>query len=293
MGSIRTLRGVLAALRLTDKQLAKLQEHPEHHWRRKTILASGKPREIRIPSRLLTIAHQRLLKGPLRSVPIHQASYCERGKGGLAAARLHAGHPVLLHLDLKRFFPSVTPQRVEDELRRVRFDDGAAKLIAHLSTIDNQLPQGASTSVALGNLVLQRLDGRLAALARQRGFTYTRYVDDIGVSGGRRLEKAEALIGGIVEDDGWTIGKAKGGLLGVDKRHRYLGVVINSAPNLTPEYIKDLRHLIRVLASAGDKVLEGRRRELWGKLDWIAAVAPSKGTRLKTLAETSGISRPK
>lgn len=284
MGSLRTLTGVLAVLRLTDKQLASLREDPQRHWQVRTIQARGKSREIRIPSRLLRTAHQRLLKGPLRSVPIHAASYCERGKGGLAAARLHAKHPVLLHLDLKGFFPSVSPERVQEELQRVRFDGGAAQLIAELTTVDDQLPQGASTSVALGNLVLGRLDGRIAKLSMSRGLTYTRYIDDLGISGGRRLADAEDLIRRIVADEGWTIGNGKGGLLGVDKRHKYLGVLVNVSPNVDAEYVKDVRFLIKALGAPNSSPSQSLLRRLWGRINWVSAVVPAKGLALRELA---------
>ena len=293
MGSLRTLTGVLAVLRLTDKQLASLREDPQRHWQVRTIQARGKSREIRIPSRLLRTAHQRLLKGPLRSVPIHAASYCERGKGGLAAARLHAKHPVLLHLDLKGFFPSVSPERVQEELQRVRFDGGAAQLIAELTTVDDQLPQGASTSVALGNLVLGRLDGRIAKLSVSRGLTYTRYVDDLGISGGKRLADAENLIRRIVAEEGWTIGNGKGGLLGVDRRHKYLGVLVNVAPNIDSTYIKDLRFLISSIAQQDTAPSKRLLERVWGQLDWISAVNPVRGRRLEAAAIQSGIGRPR
>jgi len=210
----------------------------------------------------------------------------------VAAARLHAGHSVLLHLDLKGFFPSVGLERVKAGLTSVGFTPEAADLITQLTTIDDCLPQGACTSVALGNLVLGKLDGRLARLCRLRGLTYTRYVDDIGISGGGRLAEAERLIRRIVADEGWVIG-SKGGLLGVDSRHRYVGIVLNASPNLSSDYIKDLRFLIGFLvknpAAASERVL----LRLRARVRWVAQVNPRRAKPLEAMmSDLLGIGEP-
>src|SRR5438034_755250 len=59
----------------------------------------------------------------------------------------------------------------------------AAALLTKLCTHDGSLPQGAPTSPRLSNLVNHRLDARLFALARKRNVAYSRYADDITISG--------------------------------------------------------------------------------------------------------------
>jgi hypothetical protein len=84
--------------------------------------------------------------------------------------------------------------------------------------------------VTVGNLVLRSLDIRLSALAKQSGLTYTRYVDDIVVSGGEgRLVTDEPLIDQIIEDCGWRCGSEKGKLYPPSHYREVLGVSVGGA----------------------------------------------------------------
>jgi RNA-directed DNA polymerase len=145
----------------------------------------------------------------------------------LKAVAAHEHRPALIHHDIKDFFPSVPTRRVVGSLINRGILPSLARLIAEVCTVDNQLPQGAPTSVSLGNLVLQQLDRRLTELCRREGLTYTRYIDDLAISGGAvRLRAFAPLIVRIIKGDGWIIGEEKGGFSGPDEYREYLGVSI-------------------------------------------------------------------
>jgi RNA-directed DNA polymerase len=77
------------------------------------------------------------------------------------------------------------------------------------------LPQGAPTSAALANLAAFGLDRRLAGLASRLGARYTRYADDLALSGGRELKGRASRIGSFVaeiaRDEGFRVNPAKTG----------------------------------------------------------------------------------
>lgn len=144
----------------------------------------------------------------------------------LDAVTLHQRHPALMHRDIASFFPNVDHLRVVRTLQRLGFNDQDAALMADVCVVDNELPQGSPASVTLGNLVLIKLDTRIGSLCEENGLTYTRYVDDVAVSGGHgRLQTFSSLIDEIIADEGWSCG-AKGGIFAPGTYREYLGVSV-------------------------------------------------------------------
>lgn len=147
----------------------------------------------------------------------------------LEAVTLHQRHPALMHRDVASFFPNVDHLRVVRTLQRLGFNDEDAALIANVCIVDDELPQGSPASVTLGNLVLIKLDTRIGSLCEEHGLTYTRYVDDVAVSGGPgRLQTFGPLIDEIIDDEGWSCG-ARGGVFAPGSYREYLGVSVGGS----------------------------------------------------------------
>jgi len=98
----------------------------------------------------------------------------------------HIGCRILVTLDVRSFFPSVRHEMVFRMLRECGCGTGVARLLTKLTTLHGALPQGAPTSVPIANLLLARpVDQPTGAQARASAASYTRFVDDIGMSGDR------------------------------------------------------------------------------------------------------------
>jgi RNA-directed DNA polymerase len=196
-------------------------------WRQITIERRGKPRTLRVPCAPLKRVQRAVNTALLAPLDSERASYCRAGRGVLKAVQQHERRPALLHRDIAGFFPAVSARRVVRALLAVGLSRPLAQVISDVCTVDDELPQGAPTSVTLGNLVLQSLDRRLTVLCRQRGLTYTRYVDDLAISGGeQRLTALAPLIDRIIADEGWAVGTQKGGLALPGEYREYLGVSV-------------------------------------------------------------------
>jgi RNA-directed DNA polymerase len=285
----KAIRHVAYQLGIPVGNLVSVLRTGRDGWIDRRKMVRQKIRPLRIARRELRRVHDAILVRLCPSLRSHRACYCVKGKGALEAARVHARHPYLFHLDLKDFFPSVTTMHVERALTLSGFPDLEAKVIADLVTCDNQLPQGASTSVAVGNAVLYTLDVRIAGICRKHGFSYTRYVDDLAISGGSRIVRLKKLIDRILLEEGWST-RGKGGLKGENQRHSYLGVILNASPNVDRSYVKDLRFLISGLRKEPRSATLSQR--ISGKLAYITSVNPSLGNSLTAQFKTVASPQP-
>ena len=86
-------------------------------------------------------------------------------------------------MDLADFFPSIAKPRVIKTFRRFGYPKNISFYLASICCVNNSLPQGASTSPILSNIIAKRFDKRLFALAKKYNLKYTRYADDLTFSG--------------------------------------------------------------------------------------------------------------
>lgn len=100
------------------------------------------------------------------------------------------------------------------------------------------------TSPGLCNAIVLRLDHRLAGLARKNSLHYTRYADDLTMSGEMNRETANRLrvtIGKIVAESGFTVNTEKTRLMGQGGRQSVTGVVVNQTLGLSRQARRRLR----------------------------------------------------
>ena len=237
---------------------------------------------LHVPSRRLKLAQKRTLRWLTCRTTPHPCSACVKGRGTHWTYQRHARHPAMLRLDISNFFPSVRETAVEEGLVRLGACEPMAKALVRLVTLSEVLPQGAPTSVAIADIVLFPLDMRLAGMARKHGFTYSRYVDDITLSGGTRLRRFERRTRNIVTESGWEPNE-KGGFVGPGERHGLLGAVVNAKPNVTREYFDEVRSHLRRVASGHERPDEEDLRQLESRVEWIISVNPDRELTLRPL----------
>ena len=109
----------------------------------------------------------------------------------------------------------------------------------------NVLPQGAPTSPVITNIVCQRLDYLLSAVAKRFGLKYSRYADDITFSSMYNVYQPESdflkEIHRIVTDQNFHIKESKTRLQKDGYRKEVTGLLVNDKVNVQQRYIKQLR----------------------------------------------------
>src|SRR2546423_9100808 len=103
------------------------------------------------------------------------------------------GRSFVGNTDIGNFFGSIRSEAVVRHLESHEFHDYEANLIARLCTKDDRLPQGAPTSPVISNSILYKMDKQMTAFCNRRSLKYSRYADDITVSGGARLPVANSI----------------------------------------------------------------------------------------------------
>lgn len=175
---------------------------------------SGGERLISAPMPRLKRAQYWVLDNILARAPLHDAAHgFAPERSILTNARNHVGRDVVINLDLKDFFPTLTYARVKGLFEALGYAEAVAIPLALLCTepdvdevtLDGErhfiadgprlLPQGAPTSPAITNLICRKLDRRLMGLSRTLGFVYSRYADDLTFSGsGEAVKKIGTLL---------------------------------------------------------------------------------------------------
>jgi hypothetical protein len=172
-----------------------------------------------------------------------------RGRNTLTNAVPHLGCAVLIKLDIKDFFPSVTREMLEPYLWRFVFQEPhALERVLDLCTTDRGLPQGAPTSPILANLVLRRFDIAAYQFANLTGAKYTRYADDLTFS---LVEddpiKARKIVNGVrsmLADQGFELNEKPNKLkiLRGHQAQQVCGITLNSGkPTISKKQRRQVR----------------------------------------------------
>lgn len=167
---------------------------------RKSFSHKGKRREVVSASEKLRGCHEFIRLFLLDFLPIETDIVFSYRKGVSAydAVERHASGRHFFTGDIADFFPSIKRRRVHSTLQAgvatgpISDLDRWLDRIVDLVCLDDELPVGFSTSPAISNAALLPFDRALRAACAERGLLYTRYSDDLVISGHDASAVAEA-----------------------------------------------------------------------------------------------------
>ncbi|MDI9638995.1 reverse transcriptase domain-containing protein [Geitlerinema splendidum] len=282
------------------------------HYIRFTIpKKTGGERLISAPMPRLKQAQSWIYQQILAKIPLEAAAHgfrCDRSI--LTNAHPHLEADVIINLDLKDFFPSISYQRVKGLFRSFGYCEAVATILGlicteanltpveldgvtyYVATTERFLPQGSPASPAISNLICRRLDRRLTQMAQDLGFTYTRYADDLTFSAHEPylqgicniLRRTEA----IVAHEGLTINDQKTRIL--RKKSSQLdvtGIVVNGdRPSLDRKTLKRFRATLHQIEQNGPTGQHWGHTEnvmsaIAGYANYVASVLPEKGAKFQ------------
>ncbi|WP_083708195.1 reverse transcriptase family protein [Janthinobacterium sp. TND4EL3] len=189
IGSVAVLA---KALDISEGRLLKIANNVGNYYISFEKPVKGKMRSLSEPILLLKILQKRILNRIFCHIKfphyLHGGIKATNPRDFHSNASAHLGAEVAITLDIKSFFPNVTSMVVENSfLRLFQFPDEVATVLAKLTMLNNQLPQGAPTSSCISNIILFDREYKIAANLEAQGFQYTRLIDDITISSKKKI----------------------------------------------------------------------------------------------------------
>jgi retron-type reverse transcriptase len=235
----------------------------------------GGERMISAPSRGLKNIQRWIASNLLAAQPLADCvTGYRRGTSIVANACPHSDKDFVFNADIKDFFGSIKATRVYSLFRCLGYSPPIARLLSRLTTHRGCLPQGAPTSPAIANLVCLRLDDRLSRFCQRRQWSYTRYCDDITISGDGQLGSAREKIVEIIESEGFQLNPKKIRLATRRSRQEVTGLVVNAYPNINRAQRRRLRAIFHQ-ASLWPRHFAAMAKELQGKLAFLQMIRPN------------------
>ncbi|PAE09674.1 reverse transcriptase, partial [Niallia circulans] len=88
------------------------------------------------------------------------------------------------------------------------YTKAVSTILANICTLNDSLPQGASTSPALSNLIFIDIDKKISKYCMKNKIRYTRYADDLTFSGDFETGKLIKYIRNTLSANGFTINES-------------------------------------------------------------------------------------
>jgi RNA-directed DNA polymerase len=296
-------------------QLRETKEQFHNYTYRWIPKRDGSFRLLEQPKPRLKHLQRAILQQIVGMIPLHEAAHgFVPGRSVISAAIPHASQRVVLRFDIQNFFGSVGAGRVFGIFRTCGYPEAVAHALTGIVTNrvphhviaqrrkrsetsgpslrTPHLPQGAPTSPALANLAAIGIDRRMLGLANKYHAAYTRYADDLFISGGQQLlARSKALCAlseSLVSDEGFRIHPGKTLLMTNAGQQHMLGLVVNEQPAVARSEFDNLRATLHNCIQTSPE-LQSRNRtvdfrsQLLGRIGWVTSTNQQRGARLMEL----------
>lgn len=282
-GSLQDLSisDLAVALGISPRLLTSFSHKPSRHYRQFEIgKRGGGIRVISSPKTFLKVLQYWLLDYFLFRLHVHPNCHSyQRGRSILTNALPHVGFAYVANIDIEDYFGSINSKMIQNLLSNNAFGNSLSHSISRLVTLDNALPQGAPTSPVISNAYLFDFDSAMTKYAEAKCLAYSRYADDITISGQARESILDAigLAEKLLRDSGLKINEKKTRIASQGGQQRVTGVVVN----VKPQPPRDFRRRIRAMfhqANLHPEQYKEKTAELRGYLSYLQSYPVLAGT---------------
>jgi RNA-directed DNA polymerase len=271
------------------KTLEKVVETPERWCIEKELHDPAKPTKIR---RVLDIGGplRRLQTRMLRDILLPVLPVSHFNHGGVRGRHIktniepHLDSTFVFTTDISNFYPSISHVRVYRLFcETFQCTPDVARICTKLCTYRHHLALGLITSPILADQTMSHVDQRIGAACEKAQLVYTRYVDDITISGPYDLAKSGVpdLVQRILEEHGFLVKAEKTQFGRLAEGAAITKIRSNRGhPDVSKEYLNELQRQLadaQRLASGGlfdgPYFTEGQIR---GRVEFVCWINPGR-----------------
>lgn len=197
--------------------------------------------------------------------------------------KYHKGKKLVVCLDIKDFFPSIKRKYVEEIFLNIGYSSNISNLLSKLCTCDEYLPQGAVTSPCLSNIFMVDFDAELSNFCMGQMIRFTRYADDITLSGDFNPDEVIHFISLLLCNKGLVLNKDKIKIMHRNTPQIVTGVMVNKKIQMPRSKRDEIRQEVYFIKKLGiethlsntNNTRANYLRHLLGKVNYAIFLNPS------------------
>ena len=267
------------------------------HYTTRPLVQGAKSRQLAVPTAELMDIQRRINHNILAKLVLPPCVY-----GGVPGgsprknASQHEDQPCVVNMDVKEFFPHVRHYMVYRMFKHeLGFGRDVASLLTRLTTYRSYLPQGAPTSTPIANLLLAApVDIPVAAEAARLDLHYSRFVDDIAISG-KNPRQLINLIAKLLSHKRLQVHRfrrhqrSKLKITGSGRSQQVTGLVVNAPCGLSVpgKRREKIRTAIWVLRRIPKQEFSTAVRSIRGKINYVSQFNHGSARRLAAYLEAT------
>jgi retron-type reverse transcriptase len=253
--------------------LVRMILNPSRFCREFTIPKSdGTERKIETPRVFLKVVQWFLLDKVISYFPTSAAVHSFLPKRSVVTnAKIHQGRRFVAKIDIENFFGSITFEHLRYLFSKHGYASNDTNMILGFCMKENRLPQGAPTSPALSNALLIEFDEEMMSSCSHSSSFYTRYADDITISGDDRQKLSELIK--LAEERlkdryGFKLNHNKTRIIPKSQQQKVAGVVVNTLAAPPRKRIRQIRAAFHN-ASLSPHDYKERTEQLFGYIGYL------------------------
>ncbi len=242
---IYSIKNLAMLLGIDEVCLQKISNNSNDYFQlNQKTKKDGSKRDCYILKRPLKNIHEKIKKEITAKVIF--PNYIQgsvKGRSNITNARLHEKSKVIIQLDVKNFFSSISNKHIYNLWKYFfNFSDEVSKLLTNIITLNDKFIQGSPLSSDVANLIFWDKEHRLVKSLMKSHLVYSRYVDDINISSQEKITnnlKTTVIkkVCVMLSSKGLSLRHNKTKILNSSDQMLVTGLVVNEKVRVSQKYI--------------------------------------------------------